>query len=171
MILRAPIRNFRKLATTHARGHAEDTHITQNEQTPCFPCPMPITSAAWCYTALCTVHGYLHRKSMAQRMMRSDQSRTRYFPWKSAQRRRRRGDDHHQTMMCVPYAYHFNRLLIAISMSTIIRIERDIKWYTAIWTEHCSSSPVIWLNVVGDVVIAIRHNNRRIQQSKSYRCQ
>ena len=58
------------------------------------------------------MHGYLHRKSTAQRMMRSDQSRTRYFPWKSAQRRQRRGDDHHQTMMCVPYAYHVNRLLL-----------------------------------------------------------
>ncbi len=60
-------------------------------------------------------------------------------------------------------------VVIAINTSTIIRIERDIEWYAAIWTEHCSS-PVIWLNVVGDVAIAIRHNNRRIQQSKSYRC-
>ena len=58
------------------------------------------------------MHGYLDRKSTAHRMLRSDQSRTWYFPWNSAQRHQRRGDDHHQTMMCVPYAYHVNRLLL-----------------------------------------------------------
>jgi hypothetical protein len=86
-------------------------HITQNEQTPCslFPTYAYHDIRLTLYSGM---HGYLDRKSTAHRMIRSDQSRTWYFPWNSAQRHQRRGDDHHQTMMCVPYAYHVNRLLL-----------------------------------------------------------
>ena len=118
----APIRNFSK-TRHHARTHDDTTSHKKNKH-HVVPCSLCLSRQPSCDSDM---HGYLHRKSTAQRMMRSDQSRTRYFPWKSAQRRQRRGDDHHQTMMCVPYAYHVNRLLIAISMSTIIRIERDIE--------------------------------------------
>lgn len=108
MILRAPIRNFSK-----TRHHARTTTpITQNEQTPCcslFPTCAYHASRLTLYSGM---HGYLDRKSTAHRMIRSDQSRTWYFPWNSAQRHQRRGDDHHQTMMCVPCAYHVNRLLL-----------------------------------------------------------
>eukprot|EP00984_Skeletonema_dohrnii_P010528 scaffold4106_cov75-Skeletonema_dohrnii-CCMP3373.AAC.4 len=38
----------------HARGHAEDTHITQNEQHHVVPCSLCLSRQPSCYTAICT---------------------------------------------------------------------------------------------------------------------
>ena len=166
MILRAPIRNFSK-TRHHARTRLH-AHITQNEQTPCCPCSLclsrqpPDVIQRYARLPWSEINGASNDTQRSEQNMvfplefGSTPSATWWWPSSN--------DD-----VCSLRLSRQPLVVIAISMSTIIRIERDIEWYAEIWTEHCSS-PVIWLNVVGDVAIAIRHNNRRIQQSKSYRC-
>ncbi len=145
-------------------------HITQNEQTPCSLFPTyayisrhpPDVIQRYVRLPSSEINGALNDTQWSEQNMvfplefGSTPSATWWWPSSN--------DD-----VCSLRLSRQPLVVIAISMSTIIRIERDIEWYGAIWTEHCSS-PVIWLNVVGDVAIAIRHNNRRIQQSKSYCC-
>ena len=163
MILRAPIRNFSK-TRHHARRH-HTSHKTNKHHVPCSLClsrQPPDVIQRYARLPWSEINGALNDTQRSEQNMvfplefGSTPSATWWWPSSN--------DD-----VCSLRLSRQPLVVIAISMSTIIRIEREIEWYAEIWTEHCSS-PVIWLNVVGDVAIAIRHNNRRIQQSKSYRC-
>lgn len=165
MILQPPFETSAKLATTHAR--TTTPHHTKRTNTMLFLVPYAYHASRHViqrYARLPSseINGALNDTQRSEQNtvfpleFSSTPSATWWWPSSN--------DD-----VCSLRLSRQPLVVKAISMSTIIRIERDIEWYAEIWTDHCSF-PVIWLNVVGDVAIAIRHNNRRIQQSKSYRC-
>jgi len=144
MILRAPIWNFSK-TRHHARWHVDTTHHTKRTNTMLFLVPYAYHASRHViqrYARLpwSEINGASNDKQRSEQNtvfpleFGSTPSATWWWPSSN--------DD-----VCSLRLSRQPLVVIAISTSTIIRIEWNIEWYAAIWTEQCSS-PVIWLKAL-----------------------